>query len=365
MNEKNDALKDEVINTKPDAEPKEEDGGETKYFSLKLLAVVVLAFLAALAFRRSVGVVAMFPIALLLCAASAFFDIGTVIKAVIFGITVFTVNTIEDKSTETTIIFSALCLLATLLAGYSFYKIKASKKIGIPIACVSVALCIALSVCFVGNPFAAISANGIIDSYTADNYPNKENAALGSFEFTSIYYDYKTDAYCVDASSTKYPTEPSPISVNGEVLYDSFYHLMESKISTPYVSDMSAVIREGLPDASFSVDFDGFVSFPDQAILSSESGALYNNVRYEITVGGMQSAKDMLEQVTRMVNVIDASGIGYHQLTFKSGIGIWTRRSVTVTTDHIKCHYVPDIDYVSSITTNEFSEYLRASLLDK
>ncbi len=368
-NDKNETV-EEIKNVTDDSSAEKESTNdekepETRFFTLKLLAVIALAFLAALVFRRSVGVVAMFPIAFVLCGISAVLDIGTTIKAVIFGITVFSVNTIENDNIEIAVIYSALCLLATLIAGYAADKIKRSKRFGISIASAGAVLCIALSVIFIGNPFAAIAANDIIEPYTDRNYPQNENAALGNFEFTNIYYDYETKAYCVDAKSSKYPTEPSPISVNDEVLYDSFYHLMESKISAPYVSDLSAVLREYLPDASFSVEFDGFISLPEEAILSSESGALYNNVRYDITVGGIQSAKDMLSQVTKMVNAIDASGIGYAQLTFKSGIGIWTRRSVTVDPNHPKCHFVPKIDYVSSINTNEFSEYIRAHILNE
>lgn len=338
---------------------------ETRFYTLKLLAITVLAFVAALLLRQSMGVIAMFPISLVICFASAVVDISVITKAAIFGVSVFALNSIENKNTEIAVIFSALCILAVLLAHYSFYKIKAVKKIGIPIASASAMVCILLSVIFVGNPFSAIAAKDIITPYTDANYPNNDNAALGNFEFTEIYYDYKTDAYCVDANSTKYPTEPSPISVNGEFLYDSFYHLMEGKISTPYVSDLSAVLRESLPDASFRVEFDGFVSLPDQAVLSSESGALYRNVRYDIFIGGIQSASDMSKAVTEMVNAIDRSGIGYAQLTFKSGIGLWMRRSVTVTQAHLKGHFVPNVDFVPVINTNEFSEYIRSAILNK
>lgn len=344
---------------------KKQETKETRFYTLKLLAVTVIAFVAALLLRRSMGVVAMLPISLLLCFSSAVINISAITKAAIFGVIVFSLNSIENKNTEVAVIFSALCILAVLLAHYSFYKIKATKKIGIPIASASGLLCIALSIIFVGNPFSAMAAQDIITPYTDANYPNNENAALGRFEFTDIYYDYKVDAYCVDASSSKFPTEPSPISVNEGVLYDSFYHLMENKISSAYVSDMSAVLREKLSDASFRVEFDGFVSLPDQAILSSASGELYGNAKYDIFVGGIQSAKDMKTAVTEMVNVIDSAGIGYAQLTFKSGIGLWMRRSVTVSPNHLKGHLSVKLDYVPVINTNEFSEYVRYAILNK
>ena len=351
-------MNEQLENNKPEVK-------ETRFYTLKLLAITLLAFVAALLLRRSMGIVARFPISIVICFGSALLDIGVLTKAAIFGIIVFTLNSIENKNTEIAVVFSALCILAVLLSHYAVYKIKSSKGIGISIASASGLLCIALSVMFVGNPFSAMAAKDVITPYTDANYPNNENAALGNFEFSAIYYDYKVDAYCVDANSSKYPTESSPISVDEGVLYDSFYPLMEDKISAPYVSDMSALLRECLPEASFNVKFDGFVSKPDQAILSSASGALYGNARYEIFIGGIQSASDMKTAVTEMVNAIDRSGIGYAKITFKSGIGLWLRRSVTVTPNHLIGHFDPEVLFTPVLNTNEFSEYLASSILNK
>lgn len=337
---------------------------KNSFYTLKLLAVTVMAFVAAILFRRSMGIVAMIPISLVICGATALIDIGYITRTAIVGITVFMLNSIENKNMEIAIVYSALCILTTLLASYSVYKIKANKRLGIPIASVSGLLCIVLSLNFIGNPFSAMAAKDIITPYTDEKYPPNENAALGVFEFSAIYYDYTLDAYCVDAKSNKFPTEPSPISVNGDVLYDSFYYLMEGKISQVYESDLSAVLRENLPDARFEVSFDGFVSMHGEALLSAENGALYNNVRYDIFISGIQTGEAMKEAVEEMVNVIDASGIGYAQLTFKSGIGLWTRRCITVTPYHPTGRFIPEMTFVPVLNTNEFSEYLRYTLLN-
>ena len=342
-----------------------QDVKESRFYTLRLLAVTVMAFVAALLFRRSMGIVAMIPISLVICASTALIDIGFITRTAMVGTIVFILNSIENKNMETVVLYTALCILATLLASYSVYKIRANKKIGITVASASGLLCIALSVIFIGNPFSAMAAKDVITPYTDKNYPINENAALGIFEFSAVYYDYKLDAYCVDAKSDKFPTEPSPISVSDGKLYDSFYYLLESKISRVYESDLSSVLRENLPDATFSVKFDGFVSMPGDAILSKESGALYNNVRYDIFIGGIQTAEAMTEAVEEMVNVIDASGIGYAQLTFKSGIGLWLRRCVTVTPYHPTGRFVPKMTFVPVLNTNEFSEYIRYTILSK
>ena len=84
---------------------------ETRFYTLKLLAITVLAFVAALLLRQSMGVIAMFPISLVICFTSAVVDISVITKAAIFGVSVFALNSIENKNTEIAVIFSALCIL--------------------------------------------------------------------------------------------------------------------------------------------------------------------------------------------------------------------------------------------------------------
>lgn len=342
-----------------------ENEPETRFFTLKLLATIVLAFAAALVFRRSAGVLAMFPIAFLLCGAAAFLDIRPIAKASIFGVTVFSVNTVENDDIKTAVIFSALCFTAAFVFGYARKLIKKAAKYGIAIAAAGAAGCIVLSVVFVGNPFAAISASDKINDYTAANYPQNTNSELGEIEFSSIYYRYDTGAYAVDAVSNRYPTESASISVGGDVVRDGFRGLMEQKLGDQYVSELAAVLREAFPASEFSVEFDGFVSLPDQVLLASESGSLKANVRYEISVSGIQTADDMKSTVARMVSAIDRSGMGYAKLTFKSGIGLWTRRCITVDPNHPATRVVTELDYVSTIGTNRFSEYIREAIFRK
>ena len=60
---------------------------------LSFLLIAALAFATAFVFRRSSGVLAMTPIALLLCAASAFVKYDLVTKIVMYGAAVFMLNT--------------------------------------------------------------------------------------------------------------------------------------------------------------------------------------------------------------------------------------------------------------------------------
>ncbi len=345
----------EVKNTKTKSK-------ESILSAAKLLLVVALAFVAAITFRRSAGIIAMTPIPLVTCAVAAFIGVSSLAKCAVFGITVFAVNTIENDDISVTLIFTVLCLLAISVLSYAAQAIKKKKKRGYAICAIGILGCLVLNVFFVGNPFHAIDAKQKISDYTDKKYPQTENAVLGNFEFSNVYYRYDTKAYIVDAVSDKYPTEGASITLGNEVVRDGFSDLMTQKLSEPYVLDIKSVLREKFPNDSFSAEFDGMASLPDQTVFSANEGELKNNLCYEITLSGVQTAEQMRERVREYVNALDESGIGYAKLTFKSGIGTWQRRYVSIDPNHVIYHADLDIKYVSTSNSNRFNEYLNKML---
>ncbi len=334
-----------------------ENKSKDRLLGVWLLIVIALAFAAALLFRRSAGILAMTPIALLLCCASAFIPLGIALKAAIFGITVFSVNSIESGSSAATV-YAALCILACVVFGYGANAFKAKKKRGIPVICAGAVICILLNVFFVGNPFKALSAKQAFEEYAQANYPQNENAVLGEFEFSKIYYRYDTKAYVMDVVSSEYPTEGASFTLGNSVICDGFKSKMEQKIAEQYVASMAAAIRNAFPNGDFEVSFERFVALPEQAILSSESGELAENVCYEIYISGIQTREAMMKAVREYINAIDRSGVGYARLTFKSGIGNWQRRYVAIDPNHPLMHPSFELLYTNTATTSYFQEYL-------
>lgn len=346
------------------SETKEKNTKASSLSAVKLLIVVALAFVAAITFRRSAGIIAMTPIALVMCIIAAFIGVAIWQKAVIFGITAFSVNTIENNDIKITLIFTTLCLLAILLFSLVAKTVKKGKKYGYIVGVVGLVLCIGLNVFFVGNPFKAMKANDQINDYTNEKYPQSENAYLGNFEFSKIYYRYDTKAYVVDAVSDKFPTDRASITSGNEVIRDGFETVMEDKLSEPYILEIKEILRKYFPNDSFGVTFDGFASLPDETILASSEGELKNNLFYEINLGGVQTGEQMKERVADYVNALDESGVGYAKLTFKSGIGNWIVRSAVVTPNHIQTQLDFDVRFVSKATSNEFNRYLEKTIFE-
>ena len=334
-----------------------EKKSDDRLLSLRLFAVTLLAFAAALLFRRSAGLIAMTPISLLLCAVAAFIPMRIYVRCALFGITVFAVNSIESGR-DVAIIFSALCILACALFGYAASKIKAKKGLGISLLCVFAILCTLLNVYFIGNPIKAYSAMADFDEYTERVYPENEHAVLGSFDISPIYYQWETKAYTLDIVSSKYPTEGASLTLGGKVINDGFKSRMEQNVAEQYVSALSAVLREALPNEEFEVSFDRFIAKPGQAILSAERGALAENVCYEIYIRGIQTGDDMKKYVKLYTDAIDRSGIGYARLTFKSGIGTWQQRYVSIDPNHPVYHPEIKLNYINTASSNYFFEYL-------
>lgn len=330
---------------------------ESRTSTLKLIIAVAAAFIAALMFRKSVGILAMTPAAFSVCALSTLIGLKPLIKNSVFALTVFIVNTIEHDDVIFAVVYSALCLLVCIVSDVAVAAFKKSKKRGVVISAAGSILCIVLSIIFVGNPFTAWAASNTINEYTESKYPSSEDAALGRFEFSDIYYNFKTGSYGVDAVSTKFPTEGAVITASGDGVRDGFKARMLENIAEPYVLEITSVLRESFPDDSFSVSYDNIVSMPGEAVLSKADGALYGYIVFEITLGGIQTAPAMISQVEKYAKAIDSAGIEYAELVFKSGTGQWMRRSVSVSGNRFKMAWTPTLDYVPAGSPNDFSKY--------
>lgn len=322
-----------------------------------LFAVVVLAFIAALCFRRSAGILAMTPIMLVLAGIAAFIPFNTALKCVIFGVTVFVFNTMECDDTSVAVTYAALCILTVLLFCIAATFIKRKKLYGFFIFAAGTALSVILCFIYVGNPITAYNARNTLNGYAELHYPERENAYLGNFEFSDIYYRYDTKAYCIDAVSDKFPTESATLSLGDTVVCDGFKSIMVEKITQPYIAELSSILRSSFPEASFDVSFDKFATYPDFAVLSAQKDELHQNICYEVYIGGVQTAEQMRETVTAYQNAIDESGIGYARIIFKSGIGNWQKRYVAINANHPPYYPCTKVKYVNTASSNLLNEY--------
>ncbi len=327
-------------------------------YTAKVAIIAVLAFIAALCFRQSSGILAMTPAAFILCGLASFVEIDWRIKTIIFGVTVFSLNTIEQTDMNITLTYTALCLLACLLFNIGARLIKKHKKSGVPVMSTGAVLCIALSVIFIGNPISAISAKSAINDYAERTYPSSENAALGEFEFSNIYYNFNTKAFESRATSSKYPTESGIISYSADTVYDGFQEIMKEKLCQPYILEITALLRKYYPDDSFSVSYKDIASKPGDRVLSATEGELYGRITYEIYLGGVQTANGMSEKVARYMQIIDGTDTEYSKIIFKSGISPWMLRSVTVDKNRPVGFDDFAVEHVHPQTSNRFNRYV-------
>ena len=327
-------------------------------YVLKIAATAILAFISALCFRQSAGIIAMFPIVFVLCGIASFIGINWQTYAVIFGVTVFFVNTIEQSNIKITLMYTALCLLACFLFSASAWLIKKNKKSGVPFMGISAVLCVVLSVIFIGNPITALSAKNAINDYTATKYPQNENAVLGDFEFSKVYYNFNTKAFESKATSSMHPTESGIISYSSGKVYDQFQGLMQEKLCQPFVLEFTSLLREYFPDDTFSVNAIGIASKPDEKTLSASKDELYGRIIFEIYLGGVQTANGMSEKVGQYMQVIDGTHTKYSKIIFKSGISPWVLRKVTVNSNRPFGFDKFPVEHVNPQTSERFNTYV-------
>lgn len=330
--------------------------------ALKLFLTVILAFAAALVFRRSVGILAMTPAAFLICIGASFIKIRPAVKNTVFALMTFIMNTVEEDDLTVTLVYAALCLLTSILSSVCIEQFKKNKTRASILSSLSLGLCIGLSIGLIGNPIAAITADRELTEYTAKKYPANENGALGSFEFSNVYYDFRTGAYNIQAVSDKFPTEGGTITANDGNVRDGFESTMEEKICEPYVLEITSVLREAFPDDSFTVRYDEISKKDGEAPLSKGKGELYGSISFEINLGGVQSAVQMRNKVEKYLRVLDASEIKYSRVIFKSGTGQWIRRSVTIDGNRRENNYDFNIDYVPAGAPNSFNRFVSQTL---
>lgn len=329
---------------------------------LKLFTVILLAFFAGLLFRRSAGLIAMFPFWMIFCGASVFITVNIKIKLTIFGAMVFTLNTVETEDIRVTLTFTALCLLACLLFELSAKLIKQKKSAGYCAVAAAVILPITLSVIFVGNPISGIKANHVFNDYAAGKYLNSERADPEEFSFTKIYYNPKAKAFEFQATASDFPTEVGLISVKGDGITDKFQTIVQKHLSEPYITEVTKALREKFPDEAFTVSVYDIYPKDQREIISAEENELYGSIVFKIELSGVQTENDMERKVTQYTAVIDGAGIDYGRIVYTGGINPWVRRSATVTKERPMGNLRLDLSRVPVFTSFRFDCFAESGI---
>ena len=332
---------------------------------LKLSAVILLAFLAGLLFRRSAGLLAMFPIWMIFCGISAFIAVHRKIKLTIFGAMVFTLNTVESDDLRVTLTFVALCLLACLLFELSAKLIKQKKKSGYYAIAAAVVLPVLLSGIFIGNPISGIKSNKAFKNYVADKYLSSEYGSPEEFSFTEIYYNAKTRAFEFQATASEFPTEVGLISVKGDSISDKFQPIVQAHLSEPYIAEITAILREKFPDEAFTVSAEDLYPHNQKEVISANPKELYGSIVFEINLSGVQTEGDMERKVRQYTAVIDNAGIDYGRIIYTGGINPWVRKTATVTKQRPMGDHIFALSRVPVFTSSRFNRFAESDITIK
>lgn len=342
---------------------------ELKYL-LRLLITVVLATAAALLFRRSSGLLAMFPAAAAICFAAAWIKVGIAVRGAAFAACVFAFNTVEQDDLPLALTYTALCLFTVTAFGIGVRIIKKRRKVaGIAVIAAGLTATLILNGIFIGNPFKAIEAQEKIDSYVAEVYPEsftEGNLAFGRLDITNVYYDLSTKTYAKGAVCSRLPTLPGVISCDsGGNMSDTLLKQLGSVIAENSRSAVYDILRQAFPDASFTVTADSIWRYPEKQLFEVGENDISGRINYIIRIGGIQTVSEFRAEAEKFAEILDASGYKYCKTVFTAGISEWYRFSaVLVCGDHLPGDYKAEFRLRPKVSSDALDSLLN-SLTEK
>ncbi len=305
-----------------------------QYFSLKLFITVLLAFCAAILFRPSAGILAMTPLPLIIVFFASFVKIGLGYRVFCFGVTVFAFNSTQHGNVYLAGICAALTAGACILFHFGIKAFEKKHTWGLLTFGFSAFLCTVLCFFVMGNPFSALKAKDIVDSYTSITYPAEVNGTPTQYEISPIRYDASGKFYFVDIRNLKSPTDQSTLAVCGTYLCDNFAPILEFNLMEPSRMELTDILRSAFPDENFKISQTGIGGFPKNCAVQEGTTALKERMSFEIHLGGVQLTSEFEEKAKKFLDRIDESGFVYSRITFTAGNSFWYRLACDVESSH-------------------------------
>lgn len=294
---------------------------------LQLLPAAVLACIAALSFRQSVGFWMMFPIYPLCVAVAALFPGKRWHRGAFFLVLTAALNLMEQESLS-----AALFIIGAAFAYFVFVELavwcfRRKKLFPCAIGAVLAVGCICANALLFGDPFSAFSAQKKINAYIEQTY----NAETGGHVFGNIRFDTSSRLYTMTAYNQKYPINTGELFLCGDYVVDHYRDVLEAQEMQIPAETLTGVLREAFPKGSFTVIRLGISDFPSQETVYSiyDETDYSGRVSYCVQLGETPTYARLLDNARKYMDAISFSGVPYERLIFTGGKGLRYRISLT------------------------------------
>lgn len=294
---------------------------------LQLLPAAILACVAAISFRQSMGFWMMFPIYPLCVAIAALFPGKRWHRGVFFLVLTAALNLMEQESPYDALFIVGAAFVFFVLIELAVWCFRRKKAFPCVIGVVLSVGCLCANALLFGDPFSAFSAQKKLDTYIEQTY-DIEN---GGHTFGTIRFDTKSRLYTRTASNKRYPTETGELFLCDDYVVDHYLDVLEAQAMQKPAEALTSVLREAYPNASFTVIRLGIADFPaPETVYSIYDETDYSGkVSYCIQLGGTTTYARLLENARKYQDVLSASGVSYGKLIFTGGEGLRYRISLT------------------------------------
>lgn|GEM_PF-1433415 len=303
-----------------------------KNSTVALLCTILPACIAAASFRWGAGIWMILPIYPLCVAVSSvlsrYFPIKLWLRAAFFPVMTSLLNMMLGDSTTDT-------LIAAIIAASSFLLIELAvalcmSKRAFRVVCgVTVAvLCVMGTALYLGNPFSALQADGVLRSYIEAHYDTE----AGGHTFGDIRLDHRTGYYAVTASNVEFPTEVCHILVADGFVIDHYRDVLEDQETRDEALEITKTLRESFGTDMFSIVQTGIGSFSR----SLEHYSVYNTTDYAshtdfcIRMSGKPTMEKLFDAALNYHTVLEASDLVYDEILYLGGEGLRFRMAVRI-----------------------------------
>lgn len=307
--------------------------------ALRALITVLLAFAAALCLRRSAGIIAMLPAGIALTFASAFIGQDIITRFSAFLVTVFVLNTVEEKDARIVALFMALCLLALVFSELGARALKKNRTRGIVLLSAGAAVCIAVSAVFIGNPFSAAKSRKLIRAELDRKYPYAVSEELGGLEASAVYYDVFSRIYAVDITCGSEPTRPARMYTMGGTVYDSFEPIAAECIGHPVITRLSELLESKSLLYNYSVELAGVTKDYGGAMPVGGTDDTAARVKLSVRISGAQTEELFISAAEEFIAAVDGLNFPYESITFTDTRSVWLPRTAVVSGQHPRFGY--------------------------
>lgn len=294
-----------------------------------LLCTIIPACIGVAAFRWGAGIWMILPIYPLCVAVSSilsrYFPIKLWLRAMFFPVMTSLLNMMLGETTEDTAIAAGIATATFLLIELAVSLCMSKQALRTVCGAVIAVICVVATSLYLGNPFSAVQADGVLRDYIEQHYE-------GGHTFGAVRYDHRTGYYSVTASNRDFPSEMCHIYAYGDFVIDHYRDMLEDQETRDAALAITTTLRESFGTDMFSIVQMGIGEF-ERSLVKHH---IYNETDYAsdtdfcIRMSGKPTLEKLYDAALNYHTVLENSDLKYNRILYAGGEGLRFRIALEI-----------------------------------